>query len=269
MARDKEAPYVISAVQKALKVLRLFEPKNAKLSLMEITAALGLNKSAVFRLLATLQHEGFLERDPETGKYSLGVTVCVLGSSFFSSMSIRDIALPVLHGLADDTGLVAHLVIKSQDDRLIVIEKLAPANATFLHNLTSMHGGELPLHCSGIGKVYLAAMSPERARALLEKRGLEGYTANTETNLDRFMAGLPEIASRGYAFCLNEYEIYVSSVGCPLYDYTGKICAGISIGGISEMCSDVGMDNLAKRLLEAGASISASLGYRGTYPRFK
>lgn len=266
MPRDTDNPYVIRSVQKALKLLRLFEPKNAKLSLMEISAAIGLNKSAVFRLLATLVHEGFLEKDEKTNKYSLGVTICVLGSSFFSSMSIRDIALPVMRDLADHTGFVAHLVVKSQDDRMIVIEKIAPDNTTFLHNLASMHGGELPIHCSGIGKVFLANMSPDKARALLERRKLEAYTPNTVTDVNRIMASLPDIAAKGYALCINENETYVSSVGCPLYDYTGAICAGMSIGGISEMVSDVGMDFLIRRLLAAAANVSASLGYRGKYP---
>lgn len=269
MAKKPATSYVIRSVQKALKVLRLFESKNAKLSLMEISDAVELNKSAVFRLLTTLTHEGFLERDPKTGKYSLGVTICVLGSSFFSSMSIRDIALPVMRRLADSSGFVVHLVIKSQDDRLIVIEKIGPSTITFIHNLSSSHGGELPIHCSGIGKVYLAGMSPERARAILESRTLETFTPHTVTNVEVILDSLPQIAKQGYALCINEHETYVNSVGCPLFDYMGDICAGISLGGISEMCNDIGMTNLASQLLAAAADISASLGYRGSYPTLK
>ena len=266
MAKKKSDSYIIRSVQKALSIVRLFESKNKKLSLMEISNAVGLNKSVVFRHLVTLTNEGFLERDSKTNKYSLGVTICVLGSSFFSSMSIRDIALPVMRHLADDSGFVVHLVIKSQDDRLIVLEKIGPATSTFMDNLASMHGGELPIHCSGIGKIYLSGMGQEQARVILENRKLESYTPNTITDINAIISSLPRIAEQGFAVCINEYETYVSSVGCPLYDYTGAICAGISLGGISEKCNDIGMNNLIKPLLAAAATISSSLGFRGRYP---
>ena len=262
-SEQDDSQYIISSVQRALRLLRLFEHKNTKLSLMEVCKAMSLNKATAFRLLVTLCDEGFLERDEVTNKYGLGVTVCNLGSSFFASMNIRDIALPVLHRLANQSQLIVHFVIKSQDDRLIVIEKIAPDEAGFLHNLTSLRGGELPMHCTGIGKIFLANMSPDKARAFLEKGPLTKFTASTETDADAIMASLPAIAEQGYATCLNEHEGYASSVGCAIRDYTGEICAGISAGGISEMCNDIGMDKVIAMVMAAAGEISSSLGYRG------
>lgn len=262
MNDNKEGKYTITAVKKALRLLRLFSYDNSPKALAELSIALDMNKSAVFRLLSTLLDEEFVEKDAETSKYRLGPAVCTLGSSYFTSMNIRDIALPTLRKMADDTKLIAHFVIKNHDERLIVIDKIAPTNSSFAHNLPFLRDGELPIHCTGIGKIFLANMGQEKAREILARSELKSYTVSTVIDIDAIMEELPAIARQGYAVALNEHESYISSVGSLVRDYSGNLCAGISAGGISEMVNDLGLENLAKRVLAAAQEISAALGYR-------
>ncbi len=63
--------YTISAVQKALKILKLFDENHFEMSLSEISAMTGVGKSSTLRLLYTLASEGFIEFDEKNKTYSL------------------------------------------------------------------------------------------------------------------------------------------------------------------------------------------------------
>ena len=104
-------------------------------------------------------------------------------------------------------------------------------------------------------------MQEEQARKILESRELTKYTSQTVTDIDGIIRGL-QGCGFGYAACINEHEEYVSSVACPVRDYTGKLCCAISAGGISEIFNNIGLRHVAEKTKTATDEISRALGYR-------
>ena len=64
--------YLVDAVMRACDILDSFEPEGELLRLSEIAARTGISKATVFRLLATLEHRGMVER---VGGYSFRLAV--------------------------------------------------------------------------------------------------------------------------------------------------------------------------------------------------
>ena len=74
---DKTDISYLQTVSRALKVLNLFETETA-LPLMAISNRLGVSKTIAYRLVHTLQLDGFLVQDPVTKQYMLGDQVLLL-----------------------------------------------------------------------------------------------------------------------------------------------------------------------------------------------
>ncbi len=116
--------YHIRAVERALSLLRVFLDHDSDLSATDLSQALHLDLSTTFRMLVTLQAQGFIEQNPASGKYRLGVTCLELGSRFLRSNDIRQRALPTMDALRHRFGETVHLTILDGTE-VVYLEKLA------------------------------------------------------------------------------------------------------------------------------------------------
>ena len=81
--------YQVRSVKRALTLLRTFLAHDGELSAAELSKETGLDPSTVFRLLSTLEAQGFVEMNHATAKYRPGVIVLELGSRFLRNNDIR------------------------------------------------------------------------------------------------------------------------------------------------------------------------------------
>ena len=91
----------IRAVERALDVLMCFTSQTPELTMTQISEMVGINKSTVHRLLATLEGKRFVERDPETGVYRLGIRLVQMAFLTMEHNDLRRLAAPFLHSLCD------------------------------------------------------------------------------------------------------------------------------------------------------------------------
>src|SRR3954470_15428960 len=101
----------ISVLQNGIAVLRAFTVDEPVQGVSEIAAKVGLHKSTVSRILATLELEGLVERDPTTRRFRLGLGVIGLAGPLLADLDVRRIAYPVLLDLARRTGETAALML--------------------------------------------------------------------------------------------------------------------------------------------------------------
>ncbi|HHY96166.1 MAG TPA: helix-turn-helix domain-containing protein, partial [Firmicutes bacterium] len=128
-----EKPYfLLQSVDRALAVLELFNERATELGLGEMSQALGLHKSVVHRLVATLETRGFLERDDRSGKWHIGPKMFELGELFLSDYGIEGLTHE-LERLAEATGLSAHLAILDKGEVLYIrnVEKRSELGFVF------------------------------------------------------------------------------------------------------------------------------------------
>src|SRR2546430_15149012 len=96
----------IQAVDRAAALLKAVARSRHPLTVGELAAATGLNRSTAWRLLATLDQHGLVERDPVTQRYSVGYAIVQLAAAGDYDALVRR-ARPVLARLAADTGETA------------------------------------------------------------------------------------------------------------------------------------------------------------------
>ena len=99
--------YYIRAVQRVCDILDLLQESEAGVALPAVADVTGLPKSSAFRYLVTLESRRYVERDPETGDYRLGLAFLPLQARQFDLLVQR--ARPILEDLRDRFGETVNL----------------------------------------------------------------------------------------------------------------------------------------------------------------
>ena len=216
-------PYLLGSLRKGLEVIDCFT-RQKSWSLAELAAELGQPKPSVFRILHTIEAFGYLQKDPETGRYALGMRVHSLGSAAVRHEQLRWQALPPLQDLAHDTGETVHVGILYDGEAICV----QVVDGTRLVRMHAFVGKRTPAHASALGKVLLAHL-PDTEIEALAARGLPGFTARTITDLAALRAALHQVRAQGYALDDEEMEPGLRCLGAPVTDHTGRPCAAVAV----------------------------------------
>jgi len=230
-------------------VARYPEPVSLKI----LAAETGLHSSTAFRILDSMLHNGFVERDA-AGKYQLGRKLLSLGSRVRAQSDVRQISLPVMTRLRDELGESVNLTIR-EGDEVVYIEKATPNRMMHVQQLV---GSRAPLHVTAVGKLMLAMAGDEECRGYAMRTNLPAYTRNTINDLPALLKEAERLRTQGYAFDDEEAEIGVGCIGTLIYDHGANIIAGLSISAPIERRQSAWVDNL----LQAAREISEEFGYR-------
>jgi DNA-binding IclR family transcriptional regulator len=222
---EKGNKYDIKVLQKTFKILELFDEKGKELALTEINELLNLNKVSIFRIIKNLEHAGYLEKDPDTLKFKLGLRMYHIGSLAEPNSKIRRITRPFLEKLNEQCGETVHLAALHQGEALY-LDKIEGKGTI---RVITLIGTKLPAHCSGVGKTLLAALSEEDLEELIREKGLPRFTDNTITESNALKAELAKIRKQGYAIDNEEIEEGLKCAAAPLHDSEGNVVASISI----------------------------------------
>lgn len=256
MAKDEQR-YIIRSVSRALELLKIFSGVESELSLAEVSRCVNLNRSTTFRLLVTLQALGYLEQNPETRRYRLGVTCLELGSVFLNQSDMRKEALPILNGLRDEYKETVHLA-RLAGSEVVYLERLEGLLPIGI--MGSRVGGRAPAHCTGLGKAMLAYLPESEIRQLYAESGLPRFTPTTITDLTELLRELASIRERGYAMDNEEHEPDVKCVAVPIWNYRQKVVGAISVAGpAGRIGRAIAEKGLVAKVKQASQAISSRL----------
>lgn len=257
--KQKTNRYNVRVLDRAIRILSTLSDGTPR-TLTQLSEAIGVSSSTTFRLLATLSFHNFVQRDEESGGYSLGLACLELARAYLASSDIRREALPELEKLRDETTETVHLAVMDQME-VVYLEKLEGLHAVGL--MSSRVGGRAPAHCTGLGKVLLAYTPVELVRAHYDEKGLERFSDKTITRLDKLLKHLQEVRRQGYAFDLGEHEPEIRCIAAPLRDFDGKVVAAISVSGTAHRMNPVTTNQaLINKILQTARAITARLGYQ-------
>ena len=222
--------YRIKVLEKAFKILELFDDKDKELSATEIQNHLSYNKTSTFRIIKNLEDAGYLEKDYRTLNYKLGLKIYQLGSLAEPQAIIRRITRPFLEKLNEECHETVHLAVLHKGEALY-LDKIEGKKTI---RVITRIGMKLPAHCSGVGKTLLSALSEDTLGKILTEKGLERFTDNTITELNDLKTELDQIRKQGYAIDNEEIEEGLKCVAAPLINSEGKVLAAISISAPGE-----------------------------------
>lgn len=246
----------IQSVERAAAILRSFTGTDAELGVTTLSDRLRLHKSTVSRLLATLQHEGFVEQNPETGKYRLGLGLITLAGAALERMDLRRAAQPYLNALAESTQETVNMTILDGDECVNIERVASPKPIRYV----GWVGRRTPPHCTSTGKLLLAYLTPEERDAILPEV-LPRFTEKTVIDRAALERTLEQVRQQGYAAVHEELEEGLSAVAAPVRDHTGCVIATVSISGPTYRIGPGRIEQLVEPLKETARSISARLGY--------
>ena len=197
------------------------------LSLTEIAEQVGMHKSTIHRLLATLESKRFITRDKTTGMYQLGFLFFELASVMLHDLDVQRWALPYLQQLSLQSEETVDLAIL--DNGHVVYLQVVESSQRV--KIAAAVGEQLPAYCTATGKAFLAYFPEDKVRVILAQ-GVTKYTENTLISRKNY---LTICTKPGNGFCdfEQEYEKDINAVAAPIMDVNGCPVAVIAIVGPS------------------------------------
>ncbi len=256
---DAQRRYLVPALIRGLAVLQELSGESRRRSLSEIAATLDVTRSSAYRLLVTLGHLGFVDFDPDTKTYALGVEVLRLGYGYLASRDLVEVAMPHLVRLRDRSGWSAHL--GELHGRDVVYLARVPTRRSIA---STVHvGARLPARSTTMGRVLLSSRAPDEIRDLYRDAPAEDAPHSDLFSLSRLLKQLSEDAAAGVVVQIAGYEPGVASIAAPVRDMAGHVIAAINISAIAILTSEAELNGPLKlEVLAAAEGISRDLGHR-------
>jgi IclR family pca regulon transcriptional regulator len=249
--------YFVSTLARGMQVLETFSQTSPQLSLTQIASRLDLDKSTAFRILYTLEHLGYLERDARTRLYRLGLKPVQIGLTALNSLDLVQTAQPYLKALFDKCGETTNMTMR--DGREIFY--VARHKTQQVLNVGLEVGSRLPAWCTSMGKAQLVDLSPEELRDLWADEAFPPAGPNALPDLAALRADLDMVRARGYALNDEELAVGVRSVAASVRDSSGRIVAAVNVSVPSVRVSRAELESrLAVMVVETAGKISQALG---------
>lgn len=247
----------MQSVQRALTILKAFDDEHLEFGVSELARRLGLSKSIVMRLVATLRDEGFLERAGD--KYRVGLAAFEVGNLYFLKASILREAEPLLHQLAEQLGFSAYLSTLS-DGRVIYILAIEGAGPI---RVGPRIGSSVPAHTTAAGKVLLAHLPADDLERFLATHQLIAETPLSITDSEILREELRTARLKGYAVNRGEHLLGVGAISAPILDRHGSAVAAVTVAYPTYLVHEEQWPSIASAVMDTARQISRRLGTSG------
>ena len=215
-------PRQVTSARRALDVLCAFSAEHPEWGVTELSQHLGVHKSTVSRLLATMEATGFVRRTPGNGRYALGPRLLEMAPLVLARLDVRTVARPWLEQLNRASDETVNLAVWDHNEAVNVDQ--IPSSQPVLY--MGWIGRRTPAHASSTGKALLAHQPEETIERVLS-RPLRTYTRSTVTDSGRLRQELARIRECGYAMAEGEFQDGVTAVAAPI------LTRGIVVGALS------------------------------------
>ncbi|OGO61560.1 MAG: hypothetical protein A2032_01255 [Chloroflexi bacterium RBG_19FT_COMBO_49_13] len=216
----------VRAVERALDVLLCFTKRTPELTMTQIAEQVGIHKSTVHRLLATLENKRFVQRDQDTGIYRLGIRILQMAYLTLEHNDLRRVSTPFMRHLCEQYEENIHLAVL--DDIDVVFVNIFEGSRRV--KLAAAIGQRLPAFATASGKAILGFMPEGIVQRILD-RGMLQYTPYTLHTKDVILGDLKTVSELGFAISEQEYEEQINAVAAPIFDLEDQPIASIAVAG--------------------------------------
>lgn len=256
----------VQSLERAIAILKSFSLAQPERGVGELSRELGLHKSTVSRLMATLERGGLLDRDRQTQRYRLGLEILVLAAHVAGSLDVQEVARPFLKALSNEFRESVNLVVldlpspgSGQSVQVVNVEQFVPP-ARQVKDIGRV-GRRMSCHATAAGKVLLASLGPDLLHEALPTQ-LHAFTQATVTDRARFLEELAVVRQQGYSLASEELEEGLIAVAAPIHDHSGQVAAAASVAGPAYRVTPEMLPHMAQRLVQVAGEISQLLGYQ-------
>jgi len=246
--------YWVPILGSAIKILEIFYGAESDLTLHQVSAKAKVGKTSAFRILYTLDKLGYVEKDPVTGKYHLGLRIVAAARKTLAGGNLVQVARPHLKKLRDEFDETVNLAVL-QKDEIVYVEILESPHP---FRMTDTIGARIPWHSTALGKSIAAFLPEERVRAVLKQSPLKRFTGKTITSTREYAEVLIKVRDQGYSVDAEESELGATCIAAPIFGYENAVLGAVSLSGPTPRVQDK-QNRVANSLKGVAASISRSL----------
>lgn len=244
----------IRAVDRALDVLLCFSPDSPELSMTQISEKVGMHKSTVHRLLATLENKHFVERDAITGLYQPGNSLLQMAFLTLGKNDLNEVAAPYMNQLHEKYRETITLSILDETDMVYI----AVQESQQAVKLAAKPGQRLPAFSTASGKVTIAFSSAEIIKRIFD-HGFPQLTEYTIKDPEKMHQIIQKVRERGFAYSEQEHEEGINAVAAPIFNKEKLPMAAIAVAGPAYRLPLDRMMEIGPAVLEAAKEITKEL----------
>jgi IclR family transcriptional regulator, pca regulon regulatory protein len=219
ITEDGDRRQSLQSLERGIAVIQVFSRERPALTLSEVARLTGITRATARRILLTLEEIGHVRSDGRL--FSLTPRVLSLGWAYLSSLNLWDVAQPHMEELADRTKESCSVATLDLPD--VVYVARMPTRRIMTISLGV--GTRLPAHCTGMGRVLLAALPDAELDAFLAGARLEAFTARTITDPAGLREAIEQVRENGWALVDQELELGLRSIAAPLRTQGATIAA--------------------------------------------
>ncbi|HSB65707.1 MAG TPA: IclR family transcriptional regulator [Anaerolineales bacterium] len=244
----------VRAVDRALDVLMCFSSQTPELTMTQIAEQVGIHKSTAHRLLATLENKRFIQRDPTTGIYRLGIRLLQMAYLTIEHNDLRRLAAPFMHQLCDMYEENIDLTVLDDTDVVFINILEGPKRV----KLAAAIGQRLPAFATASGKAILGFMPAKTVRGILD-RGMPQLTPYTLSAPDVLLKDLNSVKESGFALSEQELEEQINAVAAPIFNQEQHPIASIAVAGPAYRLTRQKMNEIGPNLVATAQAISREI----------
>jgi len=234
--------YSIQSVDNALDLLEALSDEGDEVRTSRLGERVGMNKTSLFRYLATFENRGYVEHVKGSGKYRLGPSAYEIGQKFLSRMGLLREARPVMEKMVRECDEAAYIVVRRDSDALF----LDMVDTSQQVKIISLAGKRYPVDVPAAGRILIAF-------------GKEKGNWSSDAGM---MEELTRIHRQGYCYDRGTIGDGITSIAVPLFGSGGTLQASLCfVGPDFRLPKDRIESQLLPRLQEAGRIISSKLGH--------
>ncbi len=227
------------------------------MGISRLSQTLNISKSTVHGVVGALEAVGAVNRDLNTKRYSLGLTLFELGKSVYAQIDLKEVARPVLEALMDQTGESVFLGIRN-GGHVTILDLVQPSRDL---KITASVGMTIPLLAGAIGKVLLAAMGMDKAEAFIHSNELPKFTDQSITDPAVYLEAVHTAGQVGYGLDDEEYVTGVRATAAAIKNHDQTSPAAIWVVGFKSGIDRLKLKKLAIETRQAADTISRRMSH--------
>ena len=255
-------PYLLESVVRVMNVLEAFTADRPELRLTDLSETLGMPKSQVLRIASTLEQGSFLERDPDTKRYRLGIRLLTLGTLVQRRLSLRAVAQPWVDQLAEETHETIGLFVPDRSGPICVEVRQSPKAV----RVFAEPGRRMPWNAGASAKVILAFLPELDQERVFTTTTFRAFTERTITDPAKLRTLLETIRRDGYHVAVSDLDDGALGIGAPIFDHHARIVGAISVSAPNDRAPESVRPRLIKLVTATCEEISRQLGYVQSEP---
>ena len=249
----------VQSLARAFSLLEEIARNRDGIGLADLSKRVALHNSTAFHLVRTLVVLGYVRQMKDTKRYRIGRPLFALAASALDEVEMVSLAMPILEDLSRDSGESAHFSVR-MGDAVVVLARTSGPGA---FQLIDRAGAVRPAHCTALGKVMLAALTPDQLEAFMARSELKAFTPKSIIAAEPLRREIAEVRRSGMAIDDGEFDAELRCVALPVRDFSGQIIGAIGISGPVWRLSIEALHKRTRGVRAAADRLSAEFGYAG------